>query len=338
MHRITAAAILLGALSGCEIITGIKDTTLTEDAGVPDAQVETPDAAPPMPDAAVPDAFVPDAGPLDSDMDGVFDDEDNCLMVENQDQYDEDADGVGDACDNCPSMANVDQADELEGIAGNEADGVGDACDPRPTLGGDSIILFDAFNDTLSPAWQVSLGGNAWTVENGRLKQSGTNIAIRILYWAVTTAGSVAIDSEMILDSVPDPVNTNDHRSAGVFAAHDTATSTGYGCTMTLDANDAPPSTHGRVIRQDDDIGWTYWTEPSMVAAVVGERYPMRLVFDAVNDKVGCTVSGPDGFTPVGRLVDDGMHESGFFGVRTLSVGASFEYITVYELGVTATP
>lgn len=74
--------------------------------------------------------------PLDQDVDGVLDANDNCPAVANADQTDSDADGLGDRCDldqdgdliddtadNCPALANADQAD-LDG------DRVGDACDP----------------------------------------------------------------------------------------------------------------------------------------------------------------------------------------------------------------
>jgi LPXTG-motif cell wall-anchored protein len=61
-------------------------------------------------------------GPVDTDNDGVPDDEDNCPNTPNPDQEDADGDGVGDACDNCPDAANPGQEDA-------DGDGVGDACD-----------------------------------------------------------------------------------------------------------------------------------------------------------------------------------------------------------------
>ncbi|MEE9281143.1 MAG: thrombospondin type 3 repeat-containing protein, partial [Myxococcota bacterium] len=83
--------------------------------------------------------------PLDTDLDGIFDDfngeVDNCPEVQNSSQADSNNNGVGDACepddpdsdadgvpdsaDNCPANANPGQAD-LDG------DGFGDICDPCP--------------------------------------------------------------------------------------------------------------------------------------------------------------------------------------------------------------
>ena len=60
-------------------------------------------------------------GCIDSDGDGVCDDEDNCVNTPNPDQADRDGDGVGDVCDNCPDVPNPDQAD-------SNGDGIGDAC------------------------------------------------------------------------------------------------------------------------------------------------------------------------------------------------------------------
>ncbi|MBI4243694.1 MAG: thrombospondin type 3 repeat-containing protein [Planctomycetes bacterium] len=72
---------------------------------------------------------------LDSDGDGVADDEDNCPSISNANQADNDNDGLGDACDpdddndgvtdetdNCPMIANSDQED-------CDGDGIGDACE-----------------------------------------------------------------------------------------------------------------------------------------------------------------------------------------------------------------
>lgn len=71
---------------------------------------------------------------VDTDADGVLDDNDNCIDDANADQADADADGIGDACeadsdgdgvidddDNCPATVNPDQLDA-------DADGIGDAC------------------------------------------------------------------------------------------------------------------------------------------------------------------------------------------------------------------
>ena len=76
---------------------------------------------------------------LDTDEDGVIDDDDNCPSVFNPGQEDTDGDEIGDACDtippvdtdgdgvvdsedNCPTVVNTDQTD-------TDGDGLGDACD-----------------------------------------------------------------------------------------------------------------------------------------------------------------------------------------------------------------
>jgi hypothetical protein len=59
---------------------------------------------------------------IDSDNDGIPDDEDNCLNIPNTDQANNDNDSHGDACDNCPNVDNEDQTDSDE-------DGIGNACD-----------------------------------------------------------------------------------------------------------------------------------------------------------------------------------------------------------------
>lgn len=65
---------------------------------------------------------------MDSDSDGIADEDDNCYMVPNRDQADRDGDGIGDACDNCPGKRNPDQRD-------SDGDGIGDACEKTTGTG-----------------------------------------------------------------------------------------------------------------------------------------------------------------------------------------------------------
>ena len=84
---------------------------------------------------------------LDTDGDGLFDEEDNCPSTANADQQDSDTDGIGDVCDsdmdndgitnaldNCPVISNVGQED-------TDGDLVGDACDADDD--GDSVLDVD---------------------------------------------------------------------------------------------------------------------------------------------------------------------------------------------------
>jgi hypothetical protein len=61
-------------------------------------------------------------GCIDTDDDGICDDEDNCPANPNPGQEDADGDGVGDVCDNCVNTPNPGQEDA-------DGDGLGDACD-----------------------------------------------------------------------------------------------------------------------------------------------------------------------------------------------------------------
>lgn len=66
---------------------------------------------------------------VDTDGDGVPDEEDNCVFTPNPDQLDTDGDGVGDVCDNCVEAYNPDQTD-------SDDDGIGDVCDFIEVEGG----------------------------------------------------------------------------------------------------------------------------------------------------------------------------------------------------------
>jgi len=72
-----------------------------------------------------------------SDGDGVPDAEDNCMLVDNPEQYDGDRDGAGDRCDNCLDTFNPDQADQ-------DLDGYGDVCDNCPAVSNVNQLDWDA--------------------------------------------------------------------------------------------------------------------------------------------------------------------------------------------------
>jgi hypothetical protein len=101
---------------------------------------------------------------VDTDTDGVLDDNDNCVDDANADQADTDGDGTGDACepdtdgdgviddnDNCPNTSNADQADADE-------DGIGDAC--ANDTDGDGVSNADDNCPSTSNADQTDTDGD----------------------------------------------------------------------------------------------------------------------------------------------------------------------------------
>ena len=85
---------------------------------------------------------------IDTDLDEVADDEDNCVDVPNTDQLDADGDDIGDACDDCP----------LDGDPG-DADGDG-VCDSDDACAGDDA-LGDADGDGVCDDLDLCTGDDA---------------------------------------------------------------------------------------------------------------------------------------------------------------------------------
>lgn len=145
---------------------------------------------------------------VDTDGDGVADEDDNCPNTANADQADNDNDGLGNVCDptpdgvtpppsndrdndgipnasdNCPDTANPDQADA-------DNDGIGDVCDSTPTppaltvdagatqaaTGGQTVVLTGLSGGGVPPvtfAWELVSGGTAGNVT---LTNAGTQTA-----------------------------------------------------------------------------------------------------------------------------------------------------------------
>jgi len=74
-------------------------------------------------------------GQLDTDGDGVPDDQDNCPSTPNPGQEDSDRDGVGDVCDNCPTIYGRSKDGCPTGID-SDNDGVSDVNDACPDVPG----------------------------------------------------------------------------------------------------------------------------------------------------------------------------------------------------------
>ena len=93
---------------------------------------------------------------LDSDVDGVVDDSDNCPNAANADQTDTDGDGLGDACD-----------------ADDDGDGVIDAQDAFPL---DPKYSADSDSDGMPDEWETLYGFNPADASNAALDHDFDNL------------------------------------------------------------------------------------------------------------------------------------------------------------------
>ncbi|MCO6436646.1 MAG: thrombospondin type 3 repeat-containing protein [Phycisphaerae bacterium] len=123
-----------------------EDQTDTDGDGSPDSC----DGCPDDPNKTEPGACGCGVADTNSDGDTIADCNDNCDLVDNEDQANGDGDTLGDACDNCPAVDNEDQANSdgdthgdacdncpntsNEDQADGDGDGVGNVCDNCPTV------------------------------------------------------------------------------------------------------------------------------------------------------------------------------------------------------------
>jgi Thrombospondin type 3 repeat len=197
------------------VTTGAGSFCQAPGTAMPDAPVDTADAA-------------PDAPSDDRDGDGVLNAVDNCPDIANADQADEDTDMVGDVCDPCP--VSGDNTDD-------DHDGVANDCDPNPNTSGDHIALFEPFN-TMPAGWTFT---GTWTATNGSLGVSAGDGQ----YLYARHAGVSAHETVLAGIRVLSMVGTN-YRPAGVFdngvftgSTTTYATACGY---MMTGASDSSPN------------------------------------------------------------------------------------------------
>ncbi|MFN0252929.1 MAG: hypothetical protein ACKV2T_39005 [Kofleriaceae bacterium] len=133
---------------------------------------------------------------VDTDSDGHFDDEDNCIAVANANQHDEDSDDLGDVCDPCPHVA-------IGGAADGDTDGVGDACDPEPARAEQRWLVFDPLL-TRAAEWNV-FGGVTFGVDSMTLDSGGLRYVRPFSNFRVQIAGDLTIldpaaDYQMVVE------------------------------------------------------------------------------------------------------------------------------------------
>lgn len=98
----------------------------------------------------------------DVDGDGLPNDRDFCHRLAGG-AYDEDGDLLGDACDPCPIAAPPPRADA-------DGDAVDSPCDPDPATAGDTIAVFEGFNEGVPAGWfRSDAAATSWEMRGGEV-------------------------------------------------------------------------------------------------------------------------------------------------------------------------
>jgi hypothetical protein len=267
----------------------------------------------------------PEDPPPDGDGDGVPDQDDNCVEVENPGQDDEEDDGVGDACDNCPHVANPAQ-ETLDG------DQVGDACDPDDQAGDDVLIFFDGFNgNALGSAWSVGLGASTWSVSGGALHQTSVALERKILYLPSTSLLRTTIFTAMSPTQIPEVVGDADiSRAGGIVTGYAAVADTGRIATISdlIGPDSENPSFVITNSIAEGETGGGGGFEYFEIPIQVGD-YLVSTTVTATEHYAG--VAAPNDQVLV--AVDDEGAEIpvlGNVGLLTRNIAADFHYVVVF--------
>lgn len=248
-----------------------------------------------------------DGPPSDRDGDGIPDAEDDCPMVADPGQHDEDADGVGNVCDNCPATANPLQQNA-------DADGVGDACDPEPSAP-DHIALFEGFDGAL-PGWLLDAGV---TVSGGKLHSVAGQGGI-----APITSGHGWVATHYTIDAV-DPGAP--YRSVEVVAQGSDTGVLGYRCGV-FDNPNNPGDRHTEIQMFVDPYG-IIGGDADGRNTLAGDTGTLWLAYSATS--LECRTTLPSDDLMAGAPEQD---RTGQVAVYLQNLGASFDYLVVYEPGL----
>jgi hypothetical protein len=309
-------AIAAVAVAGCDLVFApgagpSRDAPMSRDGEVLTVDADRSDA-PPLPDAA------PDGMPgVDTDGDGVFDPDDNCVNTYNPEQHDKDADGAGDLCDPCPHLPGSTGAD-----LDDDGDRLGNGCDPRPTATGDTAAFYGFYlADDLS-AWNQNPAGAWFVVADGTLRQAGSGTPGAFMIAPDSTADVQITLGARAFDQAAGNIDHYIAVHAGIDTSHEVM------CQASVPTGGAPTV---RAIETDDN--GSGFVSGLWFGAELIDR-DIRLTLDLRPPNLRCTVvTEPlvDPTASVGYILNS--PHSGQFGFETYIVAADVSYLFVAHYG-----
>lgn len=268
-----------------------------------------------------PDFDAPRGSPdVDTDGDGVFDDTDDCISIENPAQHDEDSDGYGDVCDNCPTVANVNQANLRETDAGASADSVGDACDPRPTQSGDAIRYFEPFVDATLPDWSAVNG--SWLVAADAIEQMSL-VSDQRIHNAPAAPGPDYIVEATFTFAGLDAGNVN---GGVVFRM---TNNNGWLCAVFHDDTVAPATSLLMMWSLQNGAANFERNSATLPDIAIGSRY--RILSGGYGSNLYCAIDSLQ--TGPSAPFTSNQNSDGVPGLRTNRVSGAYASFVVYTLG-----